>query len=72
MPLALPTPDFEPSGLRLARHLASFHTQQIEMAREPIALTAGDPHPGEDETDRASSHPKLDPRQLSLVFGERR
>jgi len=70
MSLALPTPDFEPSGLRLARHLATFHARQIEP--EPIALANGDPHPGEDETDRASSHPKLDLCQLSMVFGERR
>ena len=70
MPLALPTPDFEPSGLRLARHLATFlRTQQIEP--EPIALVGGE-HPGEDEPDRASGHPKLELRQLSMVFGERR
>ncbi|MEJ8809515.1 hypothetical protein WKW77_00450 [Variovorax ureilyticus] len=67
MSLALPTPDFEPSELSLARHLAAFRSQQIEAA-----TTVREPHPGEDETDPASGHPKLDPRQLSLVFGERR
>lgn len=67
MPLALPTPDFEPSGLSLARHLAAFRTQQIETA-----TTTREPHPGEDEADPERGHPKLDPRQLSLVFGERR
>ena len=70
MSLALPTPDFQPSELALARHIATFRTQQVEP--DPAAFAAGEPHPGEDETDRSSSHPKLDPRQLSLVFGERR
>jgi hypothetical protein len=70
MSLALPTPDFEPSELLLARHLATFRTQRIEV--EPIVMAAREPHPGDDETDRAHGHPKLDPRQLSLVFGERR
>ncbi|MBO9647144.1 MAG: hypothetical protein J7605_01430 [Variovorax sp.] len=66
MSLAMPTPDFEPSGLQLARHLATFRTQHIE----PEAVAVREPHPGEDEVPR--DHPKLDPRQLSLVFGERR
>lgn len=66
MPLALPTPDFEPSEARLAQHLATFRAQQI------TAEPAADPHPGEDEADRLGSHPKLALRQLSLVFGERR
>jgi len=66
----MPTPDFEASELHLARHLATFRTQQIEP--EPLALSGGEPHPGEEDAEHANSHPKLDPRQLSLVFGERR
>ncbi|MBB3176511.1 hypothetical protein [Variovorax sp. Sphag1AA] len=66
MSLAMPTPDFEPSELQLARHLATFRTQQIEA----VGVAVREPHPGEDEVPR--DHPKLDPRQFSLVFGERR
>ena len=70
MSLAMPTPDFEPSGLHLAQHLATFLRAQ-QIAPEPVTLSGGE-HPGEDETDGASSHPKLALRQLSVVFGERR
>ncbi|MBO9515656.1 MAG: hypothetical protein J7549_16195 [Variovorax sp.] len=65
MPLALPTPDLEPSDTRLVRHLATFRSVQA-AASEP------EPHPGEDEADRTNGHPKLVLRQLSRVFGERR
>lgn len=68
MPLALPTPDFEPSTAHLARHLASFRSQPVEL----IPRAGGDPHPGEDEDDDpVGTHPTLQLRQLSLVFGER-
>jgi len=62
----MPIPDFEPSEARLARHLATFRIREI------TAKPVSDPHPGDDEADRMRDHPKLDLRQLSLVFGERR